>query len=777
MSGSGGARGRLWPRKGDRARKRPASGSRLGIKIALLGAGAALAAIVAMTTIAVRSSGTYEALAAGEIDWLVADELDQIAGAAYNLVRAEDESVRQELESALRLARRMLETSGAAADIARGSFPLGKLERDVEAITELGWSEATVFRRTSDSGDMIRVATTVRDASGTMAVGTSIAARGPDGSPNPVISAVLGGRGYRGRAFVVDAWYISAYEPLRSASGKVVGMLFVGIPQAKAESRIREAIIATRVGKTGYVYVVSGQGENRGRYVVSQGGTRDGENIWDLRDSDGTYTTRRIVETALELAPGERRTIRYRWQNPGEPEPRWRTVRIAYYAPWDWLIGVSVYEEEILSFRGTLAEGRERMAGAMYLAGLVVALLVGAASWAIANGIAGPLKRMAAAADLVARGGGAGEIGARSRDEIGTLAAAFESMSRRVEETMAGLRASEEQYRGVFENAAEGIMLTTLEGRCLAANPAMARMLGYESAEEYVEAQRDLRSTLYAAGSDRDAIVAGLLEEGSALGQEIRAKRRDGSTMWVSINARLEPAAPGLPPRILGLVSDIDSRKRADEARKRALDEKDLLLKEIHHRVKNNLQVIASLLSMQSRTISDPKSLALYEDFSGRVLAMSQVHEMLYESEDFSRVDFGEYVRDLAANLRQSYQGCFEGVAVEIEAGPRMVELELNQAVTCALLVNEILSNSFHHAFPPGSRRQGRVGIRVAPGEDGRVEIDIEDDGVGIPPGFELGDPNHLGLALIPLLAAQLEAELSLSREGGTRYRISFKRA
>ncbi|HOX31559.1 MAG TPA: Cache 3/Cache 2 fusion domain-containing protein [Spirochaetales bacterium] len=742
----------------------------LGGKVAALGAGAAMVAVLAMVAIALRQSRAYESLAIREIDALIAEELDQVTSAAYRLVRAEDEAVKQELESALRLARRSLEVSGETAEIAAGRFRPERLARVVEEISELGWSAATVFRRESEAGDMIRVATTVRDASGRPAVGTRITARGPGGGPDPVIAAVLGGGGYRGRAFVVDRWYIAAYEPLRSASGRVVGMLFVGVPQAKAEARIREAIVSTKVGKTGYLYVVSGLGENRGTYIVSKGGERDGESLWDVRDPDGEYIVRGIIEEAVKLGPGEMNTLRYRWQNPGESEPRWRSARIAYYAPWDWVIGLSVYEDEILSYRGIMSAGRRRMVGAMAAAGGGVAILVGAAAWLVSLGITGPLKRMAASAELLARGGRAQEVESRGSDELGALASAFNAMSRRIEGALAVLRASEAKYRGIFENATEGIMLTDPAGACLDANPAMTRMLGFRSAEELVAAHTNLGSSFYADEAERALLLDKLLAEGRVSNEELRARRADGSAIWVSISARFEP---GEPRRILALVSDIDERRRADEARRESLIEKDALLHEIHHRVKNNLQLIASLLAMQSRAVSDPASLALYEDFSNRVLAMAQIHEQLYESEGFARVDFGAYARDLAASLRQNYAACSAEALLEVEAED--VELEMNRAVTCGLLVNEILTNSLRHAFPPARRPEGgRISLRLSLGAGGSVLLELSDDGVGIPAGLGLGDTAHLGLALIPLLAAQLGAELELDRSGGTAYRIRF---
>jgi len=731
--------------------------------------------VLALLVIARWQSGRYEALAREEMDYLLSDDLDRVTRGAVSLVRTEDRAINQELEGALNVARRLFARAGAPIERAGEAILGPALEGVVRDATELVGAATTIFARANAAGDMVRVATTVRDASGKLAIGTSIRATAPDGSPDPVVSSILGGKAFRGRAFVVDSWYIAAYEPLRDAAGRVAGMLFVGIPQAKAEARLREAIIQTRIGKTGYVYVVAGRGESRGRYIVSQGGLRDGEDIWDVRDVDGRYVARETVEKALFLSPGELATLRYRWQNPGEPEPRWRVVRIAYYQPWDWVVGTSVYEDEVASYRGILTEGRERMTAAMAFGGAIIACLAGAASGAVAFRLSGPLRRIAAAAGELARGSAPARVEVRSRDEIGELAAAFNLMSQKVEDSLATLRASEEKYRGIFQNATEGIFQTTVEGRAVNANPALAKILGYDSAEEAIASIRDLRASIYADGADRDALVERLARDGVVIDFEARLRRRDGSTVWVSINARTEPDEKRRMTHILGLVSDIDARKRADETLRETLREKDILLKEIHHRVKNNLQVIASLVAMQKRTVSDRESLSLYEDFANRVLAMSQVHELLYESTDFARIDFAEYAQALAENLRQT---CLESPdEVELEYRVEPVELGLDQAMPCGLFLNEVLSNALRHAFPRPRERKGRVLVELSLAPGGEVELTVSDDGIGLPEQPALDDPRRMGLALIGLLASQLGGRLERSVGNGTSYRLRFAKA
>jgi PAS domain S-box-containing protein len=748
-------------------------GSKLSLKVAFVGAASALVAVLALLGIAQWQSGKYETLAKREIDNLISDELDRITLSTYALVGTEDRAVNQELEGALNVVRRLFLGSGARVDPPPDAKTQETLSRVVDETTALVGAAATVFRRENEAGDMVRIATTVRDASGRLAVGTRINARDPDGRPTPVVASILRGESFRGRAFVVDSWYISAYEPVRDASGRIVGMLFAGIPQSKAEALIREAIVSTRVGRSGYIYVFSGKGESRGRYIVSQDGTRDGEYIWDQRDPEGRYIVREIVDVALARPPGKLSSIRYLWKNPGDAGFRSKRAIVTYYEPWDWVIGTSVYDDEIEAYLEIMSSGRERMTAAMAIAGAAIAALVGTASGIAAVRISRPLRHIAAAAGEVARGGGTALVEARSRDEIGTLADAFNIMSKRVEDTLATLRSSEEKYRGIFENAAEGIFLATFEGKALNANPAQARMLGYDSPEELVEALHDVRASLYVDGGDRDTVISELRKNGFVFGHDVKFRRKDGSTLWVSISARAAPDEMGQPTRVLGFTSDIDQRKRADEILRNTLREKDVLLKELHHRVKNNLQVVASLIEMQRRGVSDNASLALYEDFANRVLAMSQVHELLYDSADFSKIDFAEYARILAENLRQACRMSPDEVELELRSEP--VVLDLEQAMPCGLFLNEVLSNAFRHAFPPPRTRAGRVVIELSCGEDDIVELAVSDDGIGMSKS-QAESPRHLGLSFIDLLAAQLNGKLERGNGQGTSYRLRFGR-
>ncbi|MDD5154639.1 MAG: Cache 3/Cache 2 fusion domain-containing protein [Desulfovibrionales bacterium] len=216
----------------------------------------------------------------------------------------------------------------------------------VDAVKNLVGGTCTVFQRMNEKGDMLRVATNVLKKDGKRAIGTYIPATNPDGQPNPVISTVLRGETFRGRAYVVTAWYITAYEPIRDRSGNIVGVLYVGIKEESAVS-LRKTIMDIKIGESGYVYVLNAKGDTKGYYVISKDGLRDGEDIWNAKDAEGRLFIQSMCNKALALKPGEVAEERYPWKNKGETKARIKIARIMYFAPWDWVIGAGCYEDEL----------------------------------------------------------------------------------------------------------------------------------------------------------------------------------------------------------------------------------------------------------------------------------------------------------------------------------------------------------------------------------------------------------------------------------------------
>ena len=209
----------------------------------------------------------------------------------------------------------------------------------------------------------------------------------------------------------------------------------------------------------------------------------------------------------------------------------------------------------------------------------------------------------------------------------------------------------------------------------------------------------------------------------------------------------------------------------AESAVRASLNEKEILLKEIHHRVKNNLQVISGLLNLQAHHITDEKGKDIFKDSQNRVITMALIHEELYQTRDLARVDFSKYIDVLARNLLGSY-GVKED-QVRLETDVESVDLVVDTAIPCGLILNELISNSLKHAFPDG--RKGTIRISFKTIGDDFYEITVADDGDGPPEGTNVLESSSLGLQLVTMLIEQLNGELQVETVGGFTFRFSFK--
>jgi PAS domain S-box-containing protein len=259
------------------------------------------------------------------------------------------------------------------------------------------------------------------------------------------------------------------------------------------------------------------------------------------------------------------------------------------------------------------------------------------------------------------------------------------------------------------------------------------------------------------------------VETGTDYEAEFRVYPRPGELRWLSGNGRLMRAADGTPSRMVGINYDITERKRAEELVVASLREKEALLKEIHHRVKNNLQVISSLLNLQAERIADPSARAVFLESQSRVRAMALVHETLYGSESLARIELPRYVERLCDSLLRTFGG---GERITLERHIADATLDLDRALPVGLIVSELVSNALKYAFPNG--RPGRIVVSVATGESSHYTLCVRDDGVGLPPDLDLDRTTSLGLYLVGVLVRQLRAERSVERSTGTAFTIRF---
>lgn len=228
---------------------------------------------------------------------------------------------------------------------------------------------------------------------------------------------------------------------------------------------------------------------------------------------------------------------------------------------------------------------------------------------------------------------------------------------------------------------------------------------------------------------------------------------------------------------ISAIAYDITERKRIDRAIRSALKEKEILLQEVHHRVKNNLQIINSILNLQKKFVEDENAITGLEEIQNRVSTMSIIHETLYQNTDVSSIGFPSYLTRIAGNIIQSYRSQTQ---VELVTDLEEIEAPLDQAIPCGLILNEWVSNAMKYAFEGRETGTIRVALRslIVPGhpDEETIEIEVSDDGVGLPEGFDWSGRDSLGLYLVQALSEQLDAELQAESDEGTRFLVSFRR-
>lgn len=239
--------------------------------------------------------------------------------------------------------------------------------------------------------------------------------------------------------------------------------------------------------------------------------------------------------------------------------------------------------------------------------------------------------------------------------------------------------------------------------------------------------------------------------------------------IWISSTLTPIYDESGKLKKLVLVDTNITSSKQMQQQIEQSLKEKEVLLKEIHHRVKNNLQIIISLLNLQSGYIKDEVTLKAVKDGQNRVRSMALVHEKFYQAEELTEIDFGDYVEKLSQFLYQSYGDKTDRIHVKVESDH--VALDMDTAMPCGLLVNEIVSNAYKYAFPEAV--SGEIKIQLSK-VDGKVVMKIADNGIGLPEGFSIENSESLGMQLIQALTSQVDGELAVSREKGTAFTVSF---
>ncbi len=332
------------------------------------------------------------------------------------------------------------------------------------------------------------------------------------------------------------------------------------------------------------------------------------------------------------------------------------------------------------------------------------------------------------------------------------------------------LRASEEKFSKIFSSNPYPLMLVSFEdGTISDVNESMLQTTGYERNEMIGRSVMEL--DLICNEEDRRRLRQIVRTEGAIRNAECWFRKKSGILGLAMLSAEI--VSFNGKTSILSVAKDIAEQKQAEDRIKSSLHEKEVLLREVHHRVKNNLQVVSSLLNLQSRSVTDERMLEFLKESRSRVKSMAMIHEMLYQSADLSHVDFADYLRNLALSLMRTYGG--GDVALDVHVGD--VQLGIDTAIPCGLIVNELITNSLKYAFTESGTdvpRRNCITVTMEETPAGDLLLAVGDNGIGIPVGVNVDTSATLGLRLVGILTTQINGTLILDRSSGTTFRILF---
>lgn len=296
-------------------------------------------------------------------------------------------------------------------------------------------------------------------------------------------------------------------------------------------------------------------------------------------------------------------------------------------------------------------------------------------------------------------------------------------------------------------------------------NQATTKLLGYKK-EDLIG---KLVKYLFADQTQKNGEKLFYDDHDSIINFETRLKSKNNEIIPVLLSKSVIKSDDGNIMGIVCIGNNIVEIKHAEEKIKASLEEKELLLRELHHRVKNNLQIILSLINLQSNGIKDQKDLEIFRESQSRVKSMAIIHEKLYESTDFANVNFEEYIQSLVRYLISYYSADLIKVEIDVE---KDIVLNMDTSVPCGLIINELVTNSIKHGFE--GKNSGKIYIKLQ-SDDGCLTLIVGDDGIGLPRGVDIENPQKLGLQLVKSLTDQLDGKIEFDGSNGTEFTVQFR--
>ncbi|MEA3323989.1 MAG: histidine kinase dimerization/phosphoacceptor domain -containing protein, partial [Euryarchaeota archaeon] len=453
------------------------------------------------------------------------------------------------------------------------------------------------------------------------------------------------------------------------------------------------------------------------------------------------------------------------------------------YAPipaMDWCLVAEIDEAEAFASVARLTATMFLVFIGLLLLGILVCIRV-------SGTITDPIVKLHRGTEEIMKGNLDYKVGTGTEDEVGKLSRAFDAMTsnlkesgrklaeyskgleNKVEERTAELDELLEEQKALLSTIPASVYFKDRDGNYIAANRAFADKTGTSMDE--IAGKTDYDFFQKAQADAHRAYDYEVMESGEPKYDiEELVTEADGRVVWTSTSKTPFFGSGGEVIGMVGMALDITEHKRAEDRIKAALKEKEVLLREIHHRVKNNLQVVSSLLNMQARNVTDEETKGILSESRDRVMTMSLIHSQLYEGSDLAEINIKEFVNRLLGQL-QSYQVGDTRITrvIRVDDYP----LPISVAVPVGLIINELLSNALKHAFR--GRDEGRIEVSLTASEDGRINLTVSDDGVGLLPGFDIDESKTLGLRLVKILTEdQLQGTLKVTGDGGATFKMEF---
>ncbi|WP_319508539.1 Cache 3/Cache 2 fusion domain-containing protein [uncultured Methanolobus sp.] len=454
----------------------------------------------------------------------------------------------------------------------------------VDDVKRMVGGTATVFQVMD--GEAVRISTNVITDEGERAVGTTVS--------QPVYDTVVNkGETFYGRAWVVNAWYLTAYEPIRNSSGEIIGILYVGVLEDSFINTIREHMGEIVVGETGYIYIM----DSEGNLVIHP--SMEGENVYEN-------------DFAKDIINNKEGIIAYEW------EGREKIAGYTYYEPNNWYIISNTYYEEftfpLLAIRNSLI-----------MAVLVFVILGVLAAFLLSKSISGGIQKIVTEFDDITNATLQGKMDRRANIDIGID---FEAIPRGFNQVLDAVKENEEKLQAFIDNVPVGIFRTNSDGKALQANPEMVRIIGRESKEESLEYMQNVGEQLYVNQERRDELIDVLAKQGHVENFEFEALRADGGHIWLMLNARTNVESGDNPFLIDGFVLDITERKKAEKALKKT---------ELKYRQAHNIL---------QKVIESPKDVVIFAlDKDYRYIAFNKNHQMTMKHID-AKIEIGVNMLD-----------------------------------------------------------------------------------------------------------------------------------